>query len=409
MPFTDKQIQLLKPKNVRYDRREKSGNGFAIRVSPQNEKSWCFFYFFDGKKKRMTLGSYPELSLAEARKRHREAMRLLEAGIDPSTEKQRLARESREAFTVTSLVKEYILIWAKPNKRSWQEDERLLYKDIVPLWGAHKARDITRRDVMMLLDKVKDRGSPIQSNRVLACVRRMFNFGIERDIVKINPCVLVKAVAKENKRDRVLSAQEIKSLWYALDNNDPDIQISKLAKLALQFQLTTAQRKGEVIHAEWNEVDLDTCFWTIPSSKSKNGIANRVPISELALGILQQIKSMNLSEKWIFPSEKKQYKSHITASSVDHAVRRSNFKDIEPAFVPHDLRRTAASHMTSMGITRLTVSKILNHADNSITAVYDRHSYDNEKRIALEVWSRRLKEIVGGNQENNVIPLKQAI
>jgi len=210
MQFNDRYIQSLKPKSARYDIRERSGNGFALRVSPSNEKSWVFFYFFEGRKRRMTLGSYPAMPLTDARKRHREALKVLETGKDPALEKQRAELEARDSYTIKKVIEEYIEKWAKPNKRSWEADLRLLNKDVKPFWEKRKAKDITRRDIILLLDRVKGRGSLIQANRTLACVRRMFNFAVEQDILQTSSCVAIKAPSKENRRDRVLSATEIK-------------------------------------------------------------------------------------------------------------------------------------------------------------------------------------------------------
>lgn len=409
MQFTEKFIQALKPKAQRYDIREQSGDGFAIRVSSSGEKSWVFIYSFEGRKRRMTLGSYPNLTLAEARKKHREALRVLEKEIDPGFEKQKKKTEAALSVTVNDLIAEYIEKWAKPRKRSWQADERSLNKDVKPFWGKRKAKDITRRDVILLLDKVKERGAPIAANRTLACVRRMFNFAVERDILFASPCVAVKAVAKENRRDRTLSGDEIKNLWDALDSSDKlengklAVQMSQASKLALKFQLVTAQRKGEVIGAEWSELDMAAGWWTIPAEKAKNGNAHRVPLSELALTLLEEIKKLGNNSRWLFPSEKTG--SHITGAAIDHAIRRCTFPDIKP-FTPHDLRRTAASHMTSMGISRLVVSKLLNHVENSVTAIYDRHGYDTEKRSALDKWGMQLRKIIYEEKLNNIVVLR---
>lgn len=403
MQFTDKKIQSFQPKADRYDVREKSGDGFAIRVFPSGEKSWVFIYAFEGRKRRMTLGSYPTLSLADARKKHREALKALEREIDPGFEKQKKKIDARLSSTVEELIEEYIEKWAKTRKRSWKEDERILNKDIKPAWGKRKAKEITRRDVIILLDKIKERGAPIQSNRTLACIRRMFNFAVERDIIQANPCGAVKALAKENRRDRVLSAEEIKKFWLGL-NTAPMLEATKLA---LKLQLVTAQRKGEIISAEWSEVDLHSRLWVIPAEKAKNGNAHRVPLSELAVELLQEVKKINQHSQFLFPSPRKNLP--ITGASVDHALRRCTFKDIKQ-FTPHDCRRAASSHMTSMGISRLVVSKILNHVENSVTAIYDRHSYDNEKRNALEAWANRLKEIINEHEiKSNVTPFKKVV
>ncbi|EKE00848.1 MAG: hypothetical protein ACD_21C00265G0002 [uncultured bacterium] len=389
MQFTDRLIKNLKPKKTPYDLREGSGQGFAIRIMPSGHKSWLFFYFFEGKKQRMTLGAYPATSLAEAHELHRKAIKCLASGKNPSTEQQKAKVEARTADTVNDLIEEYLEKWAKPRKRSWREDERILKKDVAPIIGRYKAKNVTKKDIILILDQVIDRGSPIASNRTLAVTRRMFNFAVERDIISITPCYGIKAPNKENRCDRLLSEEEIKNFWHGLEISS----MSKLSKLALKLQLVTGQRKGEIVCSEWDEFDFKNAWWTIPASKSKNSNNHLVPLSKLALELLEELKTFSGESIWLFPSPTND--SHITPTSVDHALRRSikKSKDVK-SFTPHDLRRTAASHMTALSISRLVVSKLLNHVENSVTAIYDRHSYDKEKRAAVDAWSTKLKEIL---------------
>ncbi|QBR83839.1 site-specific integrase [Legionella israelensis] len=411
MQFTERYVKSLKPKDKAYDLREKSGKGFGITIFPSGEKSFIYIYHFGGRKRRMTLGKYPHCSLADARRLHREALAVLESSKDPAVEKQKRKIAVRDSSTIGGLIDEYIEKWAKPNKRSWRADERCLNKDIRPVWGKRKVSEITRRDIILLLDNIKDRGAPIQANRVLACVSKMFNFAIERDITPNNPCAGVKPVAKENRRDRVLTDEEIRILWQGLDQTTTSdstqhiICMSEQVKLALKLQLVTAQRKGEVISAEWTEFDLISGWWVIPANKSKNNLAHRVPLSRLAISLLKEIKDLSNNSHFLFPSKFKD--THIKATSVDHAVRRSSFDGVKP-WTPHDLRRTVASHITSIGIPRLVVSKILNHSETSVTAIYDRHGYDNEKRNALEAWAKRLQEIIHESVQDktNIYSLK---
>lgn len=403
MQFTEKFVQALKPKGERYDIREKSGDGFAIRVSPSGEKSWVFFYFFDGKKRRMTLGKYPAMSLAAARAKHRDALKMLEADKDPALERHQQRLDSRLSSTVEALIEEYIEKWAKPRKRSWNEDKRILDKDVKPAWGKRKAKDISKREVILLLESIEKRGAPIAANRTLACVRRMFNFAVERDIIGTSPCTSIKAPAKENRRDRCLSVNEIHTFWHGLEK----AAMSEKTKLVLKLQFVTAQRKGEIITAAWSEIDLETGWWTIPDTKAKNNHPHRVPLSNLAIQLLKKIKVLSGDSDWLFPSDQNADK-HIRGESVDRAVRRSDEKAFDGInhFTPHDLRRTAATYMTEMGISRIVVSKLLNHADSGITAIYDRHSYDPEKRHALAAWGKKLEQIINNIESvSNVVTL----
>jgi integrase len=162
-------------------------------------------------------------------------------------------------------------------------------------------------------------------------------------------------------------------------------------KLVLKLQLATAQRKGEVVAAEWNEFDLSAGWWIIPAEKAKNNHTHRVSLSSLAIEILNEIKQLNSDSRFLFPAKRKD--AHITGSSVDHAVRRCTFNGMQ-AWTPHDLRSTAASLMTSLAVSRLVVSKILNHSESgNVTSIYDRYGYENEIRHALEIWAQKLKEI----------------
>ena len=228
----------------------------------------------------MTLGSYPGLGLADARIKLSEARKLLEQGSDPGDREVQQRRAERVAETVAQLADAYLEKWARPHKRSAAEDERILHKDVLPAWGRRKANDIARRDVIALLDNIVDRGSPVAANRTLALIRRMFGWALSRDIVQTNPCIAVKPPGVETRRDRVLSVEEIAAFWRALE--DPGIGVSKPIRLALKLQLATAQRKGEVIDAEWSEFDLADGVWTIPGERAKNGIPSRAVIAACA-------------------------------------------------------------------------------------------------------------------------------
>jgi integrase len=390
--FTDKAVAALRPKVVRYEVWE--GGGFGIRVSPRGAKAWVWVYHFSGRPRRMTLGAYPAIGLADARIKLADARKLLQRGIDPGDREVQTRRAERAAETLVELAESYLEKWARPRKRSAAEDERILRKDVIPPWGQRKAKDIARRDVIALLDTIIDRGSPIAANRTLAVVRRMFGWALSRDIIPANPCAAVKAPGKETRRDRVLSADEIAVLWRSLDN--PEILISQPIRLSLKLQLVTAQRKGEVINAAWSEFDFGEGVWTIGAQTAKNALPHRVPLSPLAVAVLDDIRAMAPEGRetiWLFPSPRRE--GPITGPAVDHAMRENREALGTGDATPHDLRRTAASHMTSIGISRLVVSKILNHAEPGITAVYDRHSYDREKRAALAAWGARLEEILG--------------
>ncbi|MGE4545379.1 MAG: tyrosine-type recombinase/integrase [Pedobacter sp.] len=375
--------------------------GLYIRVSPNGKKTWLYIYTFDGKRRWYKLGTYPDMGLKDARSELGNAKQLTDRDKDPADEKVKARQERKAAPTVKELAGEYLERWAKPRKRTWKEDERILNKDVIPKWGKRKAKDIKRRDVILLLDGIAERGAKIQSNRVFAVVRKMFNFAIGRGILDYSPCTQVKPVAKENSKDRCLSFDEIKTFWHGLDHAGMSEEIRR----ALKLILVTGQRPGEVINLHTGEID--GCWWTIPAEKAKNGKTHRVYLSPLALELIDTSLG-----GYVFPSPKADERDKpIHPNALPQATRRvlkldetTGKRELEmDHFTPHDLRRTAASHMTGAGVSRLVVSKILNHAETGVTAIYDRHSYDREKQIAMETWERRLKGMVEPQDCNKVL------
>jgi len=405
MRFTDRSIKALKPEDQRRDIREgKNRPGFALRIFPSGAKSFIYIYTLNGTKRRMTFGSFPAMTLSEAHTEHESARCKVEKGIDPATERLEAELAEKTADTVKQLSIEYIEKWAKPRKRSWKEDQRILDHDILEPWGKRKAKDITRRDVILVLDGIVDRGAPIAANRTHSLLHKMFRFAVGRDIIPFNPVSDMEKPSKEHHKDRFLSDDEIKLHWHGIMDSSG---MSDLTRYALLLQLTTAQRQGEIASIRWDQIHADT--WTIPAEVAKNGLAHRVPLSPQATSLLDTLKKVSGESEWVFPSPKA---GHISPSAVGRALHRHLNRLQVPIskgtpewFTPHDLRRTAASKMTEAGINRLTVSKILNHAEGGVTTVYDQHTYDKEKRQAVETWGRRLEAIVTGVNSCKVVSL----
>lgn len=371
------------PADGREDWYDTKVTGLGLRVSKTGKKVWFVQYRLRGdtKRRRLTLSPYPTMSLADARERAHEVLSAASKGIDPASEKQ----EERKAPTFAMLAADYIERHAKTTKRTWYKDKLAIDKDLIPAWGRLKAHEIRKRDVFLLLDKIVERGSPIQANRTLALARKIFNWGIGRDFIEANPCAQVKAPSGENERDRVLTEDEIRRLWNAWDQLDPVIGAS------FKVRLLTAQRGGEVDSMRWSDLDLINGWWTIPAEQAKNKLSHRVPVTEPVRVLLDRLRAQDRGSQWVFPSPKRTGQ-HI--SNVQHSAIRARELAGVADFKPHDLRRTAASYMASLGVQRLVISKVLNHVEPGVTRVYDRHSYDGEKRQALQAWAKRLGQIL---------------
>lgn len=353
-----------------------------------------------GTQRRFKIGTCGKLSLADATREAKRILSEVEQGKDPAAERH----ASRSADTIAGLVDLYIEKHAKKHKKSWRDDERMLKLDVVPAWGPRKAKSIRRRDVIDLLEKIVERGAPISANRTFEVIRRMFGFAIEEEIIDAHPCVRVKPPGVEKERDRVLTEDEIRRVWAAFEKEG--VQDAAILKL----RLLTLQRGIEVRSMRWADIDpaiedgAAAAWWTVPADTAKNGLAHRVPVTAEALALLRAIRRSHSDKTWVFPG--KQHKR--TGSKIwgpGARVRTASGVD----FVPHDLRRTGASFMASMGISRATISKVLNHVETGVTKVYDRYSYDSEKRRALEAWAARLDAILSNHcAAPNVLEIRRA-
>ncbi len=383
VPLTKLFVDSVKPPHQgQIDYWDTHASGFGLRVSAAGQKSWVTIYRHNGRLRRMTLGAYPTLSLADARRLARAALRDAAHGADPAGEKQ----AQRRAESFGQLAELYLEKHAKVLKRSWREDERTMNRELLPRWKNWKAIEIKRKHVIAMLDEIAGRGSGIMANRTRALASKIFNFGIQRGVVEYNPIHNVPISGEERRRDRVLTEEEIRQVWGALDHER--LQIAATLKLAL----LTAQRRGEVLGMRWDELDLDAGWWTIPAERAKNKMSHRVPLVPQALDLLRRLRGQSEGSAYVFPGSKEE-----PIANLQKPMRRLRQRTgIEFRF--HDLRRTAASHMTGIGISRLVVGKILNHAERDVTAVYDRHSYDSDKEDALLRWDLRLRDILRNDQ-----------
>lgn len=431
--FTDIMIRKLKPEAKEYRRSE--GNGFTIRVMPSGVKTWLYLYTIDEKRRCKNLGQYSDVPLEEAREKFDEAKRMVKKGIDPLTVEDQKKDELRKAPTVAMLIEEYIEKHAKPTKRGWAEDKRILEHDALPTWGKRKAHDITKRDVVLLLESIIERGSPGSANNNFKIIRKMFRFAVQRDIIEHSPCDGVVMPAPLNRGDRVLSEAEIKTFWNSLDT----CHVSGDIKRALRLILLTGQRPGEVIGM--NTSELDGRWWTIPAERSKNKRSHRVYLTDTALKLIGQLEILNPETKemepkgYIFPSPRTNKDADgnllpvkpIEVSAIAHVIRRNSAVSVnvdgKPVFdkegtpvivnkigvtdfTPHDLRRTAATFMSQIGFMDEVIDAVLNHTKQGIIRTYNLNRYDKEKQQALEAWERKLNSIITG-KESKIIPMKR--
>jgi integrase len=376
--LTDKALEALKPQAERYEVHDSYCPGLSVRVTPEGRKSFNVKYRYGLSQKRMTIGVYPRISLAAARQRAMDAMRQVDDGADP-------AKRRRQAdHRVDAIVAEFITRYAKPRNRRWKESERILLREFVAVFGQKDIRDVTRADVLEIMDGAIERGAHYSANRILSNVRKLYNWCIERGIVEKSPIVGLKAPTKEVSRDRVLDDGEIKAVLHACRNDTyPFRQFAPLL-------LATGQRRGEIVHARWSDIDLDNKIWVIPAERSKNGKPHVVPLSAYALTLLVEIPRF-LDCDFVFTTTRRS-----PISGFSKALRRLWEATGSTDWRLHDLRRTAASGMARASVPPHVVEKVLNHISGTISgvaAVYNRYAYDPEKREALENWGSTLEKL----------------
>lgn len=377
-----KAIDALKPMDKRYEVHDLLCPGFSIRVYPSGKKVFTVKYRYGVKQRRMQVGVYPRLSLAEARARATEACRMVDDGIDPAAKRRQLD------MRVEAVCAQFIRIYARPRNRSWKEAERILQRELVPVFGQRDIRQLTRPDIMSLIDGAVDRGSAYQANRIHSHVRKLFNWCVERGIVETSPVVGLRAPTREQARDRVLTDAEITALLKACEKEPyPYRQFVPLL-------LATAQRRGELNAMRWSEINLETKEWVIPGHLSKNGKPHAVPLSAFAMQLLSEVPRY-VGCDIVFTTH-----GYVPINGFTKAIRHLHKVSGTSDWRFHDLRRTAASGMARAKIAPHIIEKVLNHISGTISgvaAVYNRYGYDSEKRDALEQWGETLAKLARQN------------
>lgn len=401
MALTDLQVRKFKAQNRRYEILDQSG--LYVRVAPSGRKTWVFRYLFDGVPRRMQLGVFPGVSLAEAREKHGSAMIKIQQNIDPGAELQAKKAKIKSAPDFQDLLDEIWKIELR-HKKSGIQTKKLLETNVLPVWSRRKVADIKRRDIVILLDRIAER-APIVRNRVHGALSRLFNFAAERGIIDDSPCTRIRKLP-EKGRNRVLTDEEIKTLWNCLDLENKGIDIYRVSKLALKMILLTGQRPGEVCGMTWDEID-DHKFWNIPASRMKNNEENRVPLCPMALEVLEQVKIYSGKGNNVFPSSYKPDQA-MTRSALTRAVSRHWFEmGSKEKFTPHDLRRTLRTRLAELKVDEIVAERVLGNKLQGMMAIYNQHPYDVEKRQALMRWEQRLREIIGlSKSTSKVIPFE---
>jgi integrase len=396
MRLTVRSVETMRPATERREIPDGIMPGLYLVVQPSGAKSWAVRYRHQGQPRKHTIGSFPTVDLKTARLLGGKALRAAAEGRDPGREKMqsRVAKADSIDHVVAEFLDRHVRRSNRP--RTAQETERLLRLHVLPRWRGRSVHEITRRDVLDVLDRVVDGGAPIAANRALAAVRKLFNWCVARDILSASPCAGVKPPTAERSRDRVLSDDELRLVWQAAD------QVGWPFGPLVQLLALTGQRREEVGRIQWSEIDIEKRLWVLPAGRVKNNQPHQVPLSDGALAILKSVPRI-AGSPFVFTT-------NGTAPSSAYSKNKRRLDALLPADMSawrlHDLRRTAASGMARLGINLPVIEKVLNHASGSfagIVGVYQRHTFADEKRAALQAWGNLVAALIEGKDVERVV------
>jgi integrase len=366
--------------------------GLALRVSEQGHKAWSFIFTApgNGKRARITCGTYPSMRLAAARTRAREARGLVEAGEDPRVA---FNAQATGAMMVMALIESFLEKHARPNLRTAPEIERRLRKNAIPLIGNVRVAELHRRDINRVVDPIVRRGRLAEACRVFEDLRSIMRWAVARGDLDRNPMDGMKRPAAPRSRTRVLSDDEIRQLWNGLPKV---LAKSKSCQRIIQLCLATAQRVGEVAGMRRAELDLTRREWHLPGTRTKNGTAHCVALSDLAIRIITEALADADNSPFVFPSNG----NALPAMAVARTIVRAQGRFGIAQWSAHDLRRSAITNMARLGVPPIVLGHVANHRTTTkagvTLGVYAHHDYANETRQALNQWSAHLASLVEG-------------
>jgi integrase len=383
-------VRLPEPAEGQTDFFDAAYPGLALRVTAKGVRSWSYFARVHGKLRRVTLGRFPELGLAEARKAAAEAADRMRQGIDPTFEKNAQRIELDDSFE--GVFEE----WMKRDQaknRSAAEVRRLVEREVLPAFGGRRLESIRRRDVIAVIDAVADRGAVTLARRLQAHLHRMFRWSVGRGLIEANPIADLPKPGTEVRRDRVLSDAEIVAVWHA--SGELGYPFGPIFRLLL----LTGARRDEIGELEWSEIEGDTI--RLRGSRTKNGEPHDIALSEPARAILEELP--RIGNRYVFTTTGETAASGYSRAKQALDRRMAGQSAAMPEWRLHDLRRTLATGLQKLGTNLQTIEAVLGHVGGSragIVGVYQRHDFADETRRALSTWAKHIMALTGDKPSN---------
>ena len=369
MRLTDRQIQLTKPP-VSGRLTLSDGNGLQLRITSNGKRSWSLQYRYQGAMRKYTIGSYPEITLKDARARSTELRASIQAGNDPQLAKKQA--RSASSTNVEECFEEYLRDHLQVNLKSWPEYARAMRKDVLPFVGKIELEALDKPAIRAVIRRITDRGRLVLANRVLQYISKMLKWAVGVGYITINPAADIPKPVKERSRERVLCLDEVRCILAACDS------LAGVQADFVRFLLFSGQRLNEIAKLTHDEVMDDHI--AIPRDRNKSGETIITPLLPHLRDILDNcprgngpfVFSTTLGDRPL--SGFSQIKSQLQEAS---GITDWTF---------HDFRRSMATALADVGIDQFNIKCALNHKDNSVTGVYDRSYHIKAKSKALSKW-----------------------
>jgi integrase len=362
--------------------------GLGVRVTARGGKTYLAQYNWHGQKRRVPLGSCSGVSLAKARDAVRAIMGDVAKGIDPAAERKKAA--AHEALTLSALLSDWQALHLASKRPRYAAEAVRALRNAFARYLDLPAADLSRATAVKALDAMARRGSVAMAARTAAYGKAAYGWGVKRGALSENPFASLPVTPTE-RRERVLSDDELAAIWRATDGPGPFNGIVRLL-------LLTGQRREEVAGMTWAELSDDFSAWTIPASRAKNGATHIVPLSAPAQDLLRGLPQFGELVFGPFNSWSK------AKAALDAKSGVTNWR-------LHDLRRTMATGLQRLGVRLEVTEQVLNHVSGSragIVGVYQRHDFASEKRAALEAWGAHVLAVVEGHgHADNVVTLRE--
>jgi len=376
--MTARRVESIKPDPTRKQEIPAGGvGGLTLVVQTSGSKSWYLRYRYLGRTRNYKIGNFPVVGLADARLRAIDALKTLSRGVDPAF----------KPAPGEDGVKAVADLWVKlevSGKRTETEITRVLKKEIVQPWITRKVTDITRADVLRLVDKIVARPAPVTANRVFELTRRWFRWQVGRGYVTVSPCDGLNPPTAETARDHKLSDSELAAVWNTAKTLDYP------TGAFIQMMIATGARRSQVAEMKWKDIDLQTGMWSVTAADMKMARATEVPLSTVTMTILRTVPRF---DGGIYVFSRSGGKRALTTFAEMKRTLDEAVKEAGHAVAPwtlHDIRRNLSTFCSRTHVAREVAALMLAHsrksALGSVDAIYDQYDYLPERRTAFEAW-----------------------